>query len=130
MFRQINRLIDEYDLAAIRRLVGDHQNVDARSKYGWTPLMLAASRGHQSVISLLLDAGADVNAVSEHHGYTALALAAQKAYVQVVEKLLAAGAKAQVPETFFGGSLLNYVKSGPGRENARISELLTQAGAK
>jgi hypothetical protein len=47
-----------------------------------------------------------------------------------VEKLLSAGAKADVPETFFEGSLLGYVKTGPGRENARIFELLTQAKAK
>jgi hypothetical protein len=47
-----------------------------------------------------------------------------------VETLLAVGATPQVPATFFDGSLLKYVKSGPGRDNARIFELLTQAGAK
>ena len=130
MFQQISELIDDYDLAAIRQFLEDGKYVNIRSKYGWTPLMLAASRGHQSLISLLLEAGADVNAVSEQHGYTALALAAQMGNVQVVETLLGAGARVQVPEKLCGGSLLTYVKTGSGRENARTSELLTQAGAK
>ena len=92
--------------------------------------VMAASRGHRTLISLLLDAGADVSAISEQHGYTALALAAQMGYVDVVEALLRAGASVRVPETFCAGSLLTYVKTGPGRENPRILELLTQAGAK
>jgi hypothetical protein len=130
VFQQINRLIDNYDLHAIRRFLDDAGKVDVRNKFGWTPLMLAASRGHQSLIALLLDVGADVNAVSEQHGYTVLALAAQKGYALVVEKLLGTGARVEVPDTFCGGSLLTYVKTGPGRENARVSKLLTDAGAK
>jgi hypothetical protein len=129
-FQQINRLVDEYDLAAIRQFVTDNHCVDARSKYGWTPLMLAASHGHQSLVALLLDLGADVNAVSEQHGYTALALAAQKGFINTVQKLLDAGASVQLPEKLCGGSLLTYVKTGPGRETATIDDLLTKAGAK
>ncbi len=79
---------------------------------------------------LLLDTGADVNAVSEQHGYTSLALAAQKGYVQIVETLLAVGAVPQVPAAFFDGSLLKYVKTGPGRDNTQILELLIQAARK
>jgi hypothetical protein len=129
-FRQISKLIDEYDLVALRKHLEERGDVNARSKYGWTPLMLASSRGHVSLVSLLMEEGADVNAVSEQHGYTALALAAQKGYRQIVEMLLKAGASARVPERILGGSLIKYVKSGPGRNDAMLLELLTKAGAK
>ena len=48
-FQNLKLLIEDYDLAAIRRLLGAGGNVNAKSKYGWTPLMLAASNGHQSL---------------------------------------------------------------------------------
>src|ERR1700722_1812189 len=126
--QRINQLIDEYDLPALRRYLTDNGGVNIRSKSGLTLLMLAASRGHQSLFSLLLDAGANADTVSEEPGFTALALAAQKGRVQMVEKLLALCAKVQVPETLCGGSLLSYVKTGPGGGNPRIAELLMQAG--
>jgi ankyrin repeat protein len=108
----------------------ENNAVDSRSKYDWTPLMLAASNGHQSLVSLLLALGANVNAMSEKHGYTALSLAAQKGFAEVVEALLASGASVKVPDTLCGGSILTYVKTGPGRESHRIAQLLDNAGAR
>ena len=92
--------------------------------------MVAASRGQRSLVALLLDGGADPSAVADKHGYTPLALAAQKGYAEVTQTLLDAGATTEVPETFCGGSLLTYVKTGAGRDNAAIAEMLTLAGAK
>ena len=55
------------------------------------PLHIAAGRGDLSIANLLLQAGATVDAVS-NHGSTALLLAARNGKIQVVEALLNAGA--------------------------------------
>lgn len=128
-FSAVCRLIDTYDLAAIRAWLDAGNKVDVRSWSGWTPLMVAASRGQQTLVDLLLSAGADASAVAEQHGYTPLALAAQKGYVEVTRALLVAGASVVVPSTLCGGSLITYVKTGRGRDSAEIAEMLSNAGA-
>jgi hypothetical protein len=128
-FRQVTSLIDDYDLVRIRQFLIDTGYVNVKSKYGWTPLMLAGSNGHQSLVELLLELKADVNAIADL-GYTALALAAQKGSLAVVKKLLEAGATVDVPADMCGGSLLTYVRTGPGAQNTEIVALLKSAGAR
>jgi hypothetical protein len=128
-FAAARRLIDEYDLDGIRSFVRGRGRAEVRNRYGWTPLMIAAKRGHRSLVKLLLKEGCDVNAVAEAHGYTALALAAQAGHAEIVQTLLNAGAKVQVSKTFFGGSLLLYVKTGRGQSDGPIIDLITRAGA-
>jgi uncharacterized protein len=62
------------DLAALRRLVAE-TGPNASGARGVTPLMYAAMYGTPAQVSLLLDAGADVNARNEFNG-TALICAA------------------------------------------------------
>ncbi|HXE53219.1 MAG TPA: ankyrin repeat domain-containing protein [Tepidisphaeraceae bacterium] len=128
-FEAVSRLIDEYDLGAVRDYLSSQGQVDVRSRSGWTPLMIAAWRGQGTLVELLLHEGADVNAVAEPQGYAALAMGAQAGHAKIVELLLNAGARPRVPEYFFGGSLLGYVKSGRGRTDQRIADLLARAGA-
>lgn len=127
-FRAITRMIDAYDLPRLRRHLEGGRDVDARSRYGWTPLMVAASRGHRSLISLLLGAGADVNAVSGQ-GYTPLIVAAMAGHLDAVGMLLDAGATTRVPECLGVDSLLGFLKYCRGGDNARLLERLVQAGA-
>ena len=126
-FARARRLIDEYDLDGIRRLVRSRGCAEARSRHGWTALMIAAQRGHRSLVKLLLAEGCDVNAGAS--GYTALALAAQAGHAQIVQLLLDAGADVRVPRDFFNGSMFLFVKTGHGRAGDQIAELLTRAGA-
>jgi ankyrin repeat protein len=65
-------------------LVGDKQ--------GKTPLHCAAARGHIGIASLLLDAGSDVNAVTQEHE-TPLHCAAEGKHADVVDLLLKRGAQ-------------------------------------
>ena len=62
-----------------------------------TALHLAADIGHDGIVELLLEAGADVDADIDD-GRTALHLAAEKGYASVVERLLAAGADPNVQD--------------------------------
>jgi len=50
--------------------------IDCRNHDNWTPLMLASSGGHVSVMAKLLDASADPSLKESDMGYTALHLAA------------------------------------------------------
>jgi len=65
--------------------------VDLPSDEGITPLIAASSEGHSSIVPLLIDAGANVNAVDKD-GTTALMAAAARGHIEAVEKLLAAKA--------------------------------------
>ncbi|KAH6986800.1 hypothetical protein EDB80DRAFT_183080 [Ilyonectria destructans] len=69
------------------------QSPDLKDTYSRTPLWYAAQNGHDTVVKLLVAAGADVNAAAaEFDGRTALQAAAEGGHLGVVKKLLAAGA--------------------------------------
>ncbi len=58
---------------------------------GFTPLMLAARRGHTSSVQALINAGVNLN-VAKNDGYTAVHLAALNGQVDALRALLNAGA--------------------------------------
>ena len=67
---------------------------------GWTPLHEAASAGHREAAQLLIDAGANPNAVDDEYlGHTAIRLAVDKDDVAMVQLLLDHGAD---PELIVG----------------------------
>lgn len=83
------------DADAVRALLeADPALIDARDKDGSTPLHCAAWKGHVEAATLLLDAGADIDAKSQndHYGDTPLHAAAHGNQRAVVALLLERGA--------------------------------------
>jgi ankyrin repeat protein len=76
-----------------RVLLGAGADVNARSDNPLSvlPIHSAVAGGHDAVVAVLVDAGADINA-TQRHGWTPLHGAAQNGSLDSVERLLAAGA--------------------------------------
>jgi ankyrin repeat protein len=72
-------------------LVSKNADVNSQSKFKWTPLMQACTRGHLSVCSLLIAAGANLD-LTNSDGSTALEIATSKGNQAIVNLLLAEGA--------------------------------------
>ena len=66
-------------------------DVNAKEKYGGTPLYLAACFGHTEIALALIKAGADINA-KEEYGGTPLHWAAYTGQTEIVFTLVKAGA--------------------------------------
>lgn len=64
-------------------------------KDGWTPLMLAATRGSKKMCRILIKAGASIDAVltTDSVNDTALHMAAKNGHLEAIEELLLAGAE-------------------------------------
>ena len=77
----------------VRHLIRIGVDVNAQDRCLWTPLHFAARTKNTSVVRMLLDAGAEVDAVNDQ-GITPLhlSLLAGKWNLELVEVLLAAGA--------------------------------------
>lgn len=100
-----------------------------------TPLHIATDNGHHNAVSLLLRAGADVNAVNEHGSY-AIHLATIKGYVTIVKELLNYGTSIDVTDaedgipvngdTYYYNAPLHIAVIG---KNVELVEILLQHGA-
>jgi uncharacterized protein len=111
-FDEFQTLIKHGDILRIKTLVASGVRPDTRNRFGWTPLMLAASDGHTPIINYLISAGADVNAVNDF-GVSPLAYAALEGHCKALDMLLAAGANVDVQP--HGVSLLEFTNRGGGR---------------
>ncbi len=80
--------------------------VNQRNPFGDTPLHTVCSWGEVSLAKVLLDAGADVNALGDH-GCTPLFNAVIGRNPELVKALLASGADPAIG-TFDGRSVLEY----------------------
>jgi ankyrin repeat protein len=83
------------DGAAVRGILSRRAtpvNVADGTDYNQNPILLASVQGEMSIIKVLLDAGANIEARGQF-GMTALMLATLKGNTKVVELLLARGAK-------------------------------------
>jgi ankyrin repeat protein len=79
------------DAAAVRALLADAADADARQPDGATALHWAMHRESMEVADLLIRAGADVDATNDL-GVTPLLMACARGHGALVERLLAAGA--------------------------------------
>ncbi|KAI9892857.1 MAG: hypothetical protein M1814_001016 [Vezdaea aestivalis] len=111
---------------AAQLLLQNGANIEARNKYGWTPLHWAAIKGHNPSVEVLLNNGADIEvqarkrkrtalheAAKHGHettstgylGYTALHSAVLGGHVSIARFLLESGAEFEVRPTSFLGSI-------------------------
>ena len=86
-------LHDASEPECARVLIAAGAPLNAQSDEGWTPLMIAASRGHTEVAKLLLAAKADLNLVNPQSQRTALDYAMRDGHPDIAELLLKAGGK-------------------------------------
>lgn len=83
------------DVVRLKELLdADPGLIDARDTDGSTPLHCAVWKGHLPIVTLLLEAGADVNArnQNDHWGTTPLHAAAHANQAAIAEMLLLRGA--------------------------------------
>ncbi len=93
--------IETGDLEAVQRILAESGGVNAKDRHGNTPLIRAAALGNDRMVTLLIKAGAHVNA-RNGEGQTALIAAADysrhpgnlqmEGYETIIERLLEAGA--------------------------------------
>ena len=99
------------NIELVTLLIDAGADVNATTKSGQTPLILAAQNGHDKVVELLLGAGANVKAVNTR-GASALFMAAQEGHDKAVKLLLKKGADAKTVNANGTSALFMAVKKG------------------
>ena len=104
------------DVEAVRGLIARGADPDAAHGDGFTALHWAVQQGDVEIVTLLLDAGADVEARTRLGSHTPLHVASRSAQAAAVRALLAAGADARAV-TATGATALHFA-AGAGSDGA------------
>jgi hypothetical protein len=116
---------EEGDAAEVARLIASGANAEERAtRGGETPLMRAAARGHEEVVRVLLDVGADACA-RRADGFTPLILAVFFGHEAVVRLLVERGADPSA-RTSLGTTAARWAEA---RGFASIARVLREAEA-
>lgn len=86
-------------LHCAQALVNAGANLEARTRQGVTPLLMAAEAGHTECVRWLLMAKADVNAYTSI-GQSSIYVAASSNHVAVIEEILKARADTEIKDSF------------------------------
>ena len=120
------------DLVKRIRNTGKGISIDAADEMGKTPLMYACQGGFKSMITFLLEQGADVHAC-DRWGHTALSTALMYKQTDIVDELLALDGHMLNREDPAGYTALHYAylfqAEGGSGETARIIDKLIGKGA-
>jgi len=118
----IHDVVLDGNIEAVKQHIADGTDVNAKNKYGRTPLHRAASLGRREIAGLLIANGADVNANS--YGWTPLHNAASWGRKEIVELLIAGGADVNAKDNA-GTTPLDWAKN-----KSEIADLLRKHGGK
>ena len=116
------------NIEAIKQHLAAGTDVDSKSKYGDTPLRIAAINGQKEIATLLITNGANVNARTPRMvgWHTPLHWAAHWGHKEIAELLIAKGADVNAMDFTFGRTLLHIAAREGHKE---IVELLIAKGA-
>jgi ankyrin repeat protein len=106
--QRLGRLIAAGDVAAVRTAVADQprllgRTVERAGHGGWTPLHVAVTENQPEIVDLLVEAGADLSARTEH-GRTPLHVALESA-PELVGRLRQHGAVVDAPSAAYLGDV-------------------------
>lgn len=76
------------DLAAVKTALENQAPVEAKTRYGQTPLFLAAMNGHAEVVRALLDKGAQVDITDSFYKFSMIGFVATRKHAEVLKLLL------------------------------------------
>lgn len=137
------------EVEKVKALLEKGADVNAKSRYGATPLFFACDRSNVEMVKLLLEKGADVNIKDTFYGATPLGWALGKGNADIIRMLIEKGATEKTQALNFGinGSHAAVVKAvldkgveqsildkslrgAQNKGNAEIVAMLKAAGAK
>ena len=113
------------DRESARLLLRHGAAVNAVSVNGWTPIMLAAVKGHGVLIEMLLDRGADPNS-PDIYGWTPLMRSVERNRPESVRVLLADRTTTVNARNEHGATALHYAVA---RGDVKMARLLVERGA-
>ncbi|RVD89722.1 uncharacterized protein DFL_000717 [Arthrobotrys flagrans] len=87
-------------------------DLEAKDKWGRTPLMWAVRNGHEAVVRLLVDRGADLEAKNNTWGQTSLMSAAENGHEAVVRLLVGRGANLEAKDRWGQAPLMSASRNG------------------
>ncbi len=111
------RVAETGDVDELLRLLPYVNDINAHNRYGMTALMKAAFFGHEPVVRVLLERGADPNLIRSDR-FTALALAAFFGHGETVKTLIEFGARTEAV-TRAGASARTWARARTFEEVAR-----------
>ena len=130
----LHEAVMKKDAAAVRMFLHKNPNAaDARNFTHQTPLHLAVKKGWPEGVSLLLDSGADINALDEEKR-TPLILAASQGHTHICKKLLEHGAKINLMDskkrtaTFVAAKWIQYIHHNYSPQLETFKYLISQGG--
>jgi ankyrin repeat protein len=108
-FEAVQKAIKRGDIEALRAAFKSGLDPNLANKYGWTILMLAASKGNSKIGKLIIDKGADLNKETTT-GVSALSCATLCGSASFIELLLAEGASLNGSDGNYMGSNLSFLE--------------------
>lgn len=88
----LTNILKNEDIVLCKKIFNNEKTINTPLLNSWTPLMIAVMYNSKTIVKLLIESGADINAQSQKDGLTALMIASGNGFKEIVELLISCGA--------------------------------------